>query len=90
MKTPARCGKRALPLMMADLMMASWETIARRSMMMARGACTAAEYQRMIVEKTAAAQDATLAMLSGRGIRAALAPWHKRARANASRLRRKS
>ena len=90
MKTSARRRKRALPLVMADLMMASWETIARRSMMMARGACTTAEYKRMVMEKAAAAQDSALALVTGRGARAALAPWRKRAAANARRLRRKS
>jgi hypothetical protein len=90
MKTLARRRKRALPLVMADLMMASWETIARQSMMMARGACTTAEYQRMVMEKAAAAQDSALALITGRGARAALAPWGKRAAANAKRLRLKS
>jgi hypothetical protein len=75
--------------MMAELMMASSETIARRSMMMARGVCTAMEYQRMMMEKAAASRDSALALLSGRGTKAALAPWHRRASANATRLRRK-
>jgi hypothetical protein len=47
--------------MMADLAMASWETIARRTEMIARGACTPAEYQRMITEKAAALRQSAIA-----------------------------
>jgi hypothetical protein len=75
--------------MMAELAIASWETIARRSAMIARGVCTPTEYQRMVMEKTAALQQSAMAVLTGRGQKAALAPWHKRATANARRLRRK-
>ena len=71
-------------------MMASWETIARRSLMIAQGTCSLAEYQRMAMEKAAALQQSALAVMSGRGEKAALAPWHRRATANAKRLRRKS
>ena len=77
-------------MMMTELAMASWETIARRSTMIARGALSAAEYQRMVLEKAAALQESALAMMTGRGKKAALAPWHKRATANAKRLRRKT
>jgi hypothetical protein len=80
--------RRALPLMVAELMMASWETIARRSVMMAKGTCSPAEYRRMAMEKAAAMQLSALAVMGGRGKRQALAPWHKRATANAKRLRR--
>jgi len=76
--------------MMAEMVMASWETIARRTAMIARGTCTPAEYQRMVLEKTAALQQSAIAMMTGRGKKAALAPWQKRASANARRLRRKS
>ena len=76
--------------MMAELMMASWETIARRGLMMVQGTCSPAEYRRMAVEKAAALQQSALAVMTGRGDKAALAPWHKRATANARRLRRKS
>jgi hypothetical protein len=82
-----------LPLLMAELSLASWETIARRTMMMARHTCTPAEYQRMVAEKAAAAMQtaATMARSGGRASAAALlAPWHKRAKANAKRLRRKA
>jgi len=76
--------------MMAELAMASWETIARRTAMIARGTCSPAEYQRMVMEKAAAFQQSAIAVMTGRGKKAALAPWHKRASANARRLRRKS
>jgi len=76
--------------MMAELAMASWETIARRTAMIARGTITSAEYQRMVIEKAAALQQSAIAMMTGRGKKAALAPWHKRATANARRLRRKT
>jgi hypothetical protein len=89
MKKPTSRRSRALPLMMAELMMASWETIALRSLMIAQGTCSLAEYQRMAMEKAAALQQSTLAMMCGRGQTAALAPWHRRATANAKRLHRK-
>jgi len=81
---------RPLSLIVAELMAASWETMARRSLMMAQGTCSPAEYQRMAAEKVAAMQQSAVAVMRGRGRRAALAPWHKRARANAKRLRRKT
>ena len=70
--------------------MASWETIARRSAMIARGTCTPAEYQRMVMEKAAALQQSAIAAMTGHGKKASLDPWHKRATANARRLRRKT
>lgn len=90
MKRPARRPKGTLPLMMVELVTASWETVARRTLMMAQGTCTAAEYQRMVLEKTAALQRSAIAVMTGCGKKAALAPWHKRATANARRLRRRS
>jgi hypothetical protein len=89
MKRTASRRSRALPLMMAELMMASWETIALRSLMIAQGTCSLAECQRMTMEKATALQQSTLAMMFGRGQTAALAPWHRRATVNAKRLRRK-
>jgi len=44
----------------------------------------------MVLEKAAALQESAFAMVTGRGKKAALAPWHKRATANAKRLRRKT
>ena len=82
-------ASRALPNMLTDLTLASWETIYRRTQMMARGTCSMAEYQRMVMEKAAAAQAAAFALMTGRGHAAALAPYVVRSRANARRLRRK-
>ena len=76
--------------MLAELMLASWETMARLSLMMVQGTCSPAEYRRMATEKAAAIQESTLAVMYGRAKREALAPWHKRATANAKRLRAKS
>jgi hypothetical protein len=80
----------AFPMMMTRLAVASWETIFRRSLMIAQGTCSPAEYQRMASEKLAAMQSSTTALMSGRGEAAVLAPFVNRARANAKRLRRKS
>jgi hypothetical protein len=74
-----------LSIMMARLMAASWETVLRRSLLMARGACSG----RMTAEKIAAMQTATGALIRGKGRAAMLAPFVSRARSNAKRLRRK-
>jgi hypothetical protein len=79
----------ALATMMGQLTAASLETIFHRTMMMAKGACSPAEYQRMVTEKAAAAQHSMMAMMSGKSAMAVLAPYSNRARANAKRLRRK-
>jgi hypothetical protein len=78
----------AVPMMMAHLAIASWETIFYRSLLMAKGACSISEYQRMYLEKAAATQSAALAVLGGKGDAAVLSPYLSRARANARRLRR--
>lgn len=78
----------SLPLMMTELTLASWETIYHRTMLMAQGACTTGEYQRMVTEKAAALQSATLALMTGRGQVDVIAPYLNKARANARRLRR--
>jgi hypothetical protein len=90
MKRLSRRRTRAFPLMMAELAMASWETITRRTAMIARGTITTAEYQRMVMEKAAALQQSAIAIMTGRGEEAALRPWYNRATANARRLRRKT
>lgn len=80
-----------LPWDFADLALASWETIARRSWLMLSGACPPSEYQRMLHEKFEASCDAAVAMAftPGMGMAAAgLAPFTKRARDNALRLRK--
>lgn len=80
----------SFPFMMAELMISSWETIAWRSLMIAQGSCSPAEYQRMFTEKMEAAQHSGLALSSqGGDMVAALKPWHRRATANAKRLRKK-
>ena len=80
----------SLTLAMARLTAASWETIWRRTSLMARGACSPAEYRRMTAEKVAAVQTATRALMRGKGQAAMLAPFISRAGANAKRLRRKA
>lgn len=78
------------PIVMAELAWASWETIARRTLMMAASTCSPAEYRRMVREKAAAAVE-TGRLLSSKKVSAdaLLKPWHRRATANAKRLRRK-
>ncbi len=86
-----RASALALPVMAVQLGLASFEVIARRTLMMATGACSPAEYRRMVAEKQAAvARSATLLAKSGGRASATslLAPWHSRATANAKRLRR--
>lgn len=82
----------ALPFLMTELALASWETIFHRTMMMAQGTCTQAEYARMVTEKVAAAQYSAIALAkpwTSIEPAAVLAPWHRRASINARRLRRK-
>jgi hypothetical protein len=90
MRKHARTSSYAVPVMMGRLAAASWETIWRRTLMMAEGTCSLAEYQRMTAEKIAAVQTSMGALMTGRGHAAALAPFVNRTRANARRLRRKS
>jgi hypothetical protein len=69
---------------------ASWETIMRRTAMIAEGTCTAAEYRRVAAEKATAMRISMAAFIGGPGQAAILAPFVTRARANARRLRQKS
>ena len=85
-----RRTRRSDPAMMAELTAASWQTIFHRSMMMAAGTCSASEYQRMVMEKIMAAQASTVALMTGKGSAAVMAPYLKRARANARRLSKRS
>jgi hypothetical protein len=78
--------------MLTDLTLASWETIARRTLLMAQNRCSVAEYQRMVHEKAQAALISSLLLVTSGGrasIASIIAPWHKRATANAKRLRKK-
>ena len=79
-------------MMLGELAFSSFETIARRTAMMAQGTCSPAEYQRMVAEKATAMQRSGLALAtSSRKNRAmaALTPFHSRTMANAKRLRKK-
>ena len=79
----------ALPMMMTRLTAASLETIFHRTTMIARGQCSAVEYQRMVAEKASAARRSMAALMTGKSLVAGLAPYSTRARANATRLRKK-
>lgn len=75
---------------MAELTVASWETIFYRSLMMAQGTFSNTEFKRMVAEKMRAARHSALAMMVPRvdgHLTAFVAPWHRRATANAKRLR---
>ncbi|MGH7154752.1 MAG: hypothetical protein ACREF3_12565 [Acetobacteraceae bacterium] len=64
----------------------------RRSLMMAAGTCTRAEYQRMMLEKASAAQRSAALMFNPWAMfdmAAIIAPWHGRAASNARRLSRR-
>ena len=80
------------PVTMAELSLASWETILRRTMLMSSGRCSPAEYQRMVQEKADAFRQNVTALSRSTGTPSAamlIAPWHRRAVANARRLRHK-
>jgi hypothetical protein len=85
-----RASPFLLPAMMAQLAMASWETIMRRSMMMVQGTCSPDEYHRMTSEKVAAVQTSMMALARGRGHAEMLAPFASRSQANVKRLRREA
>ena len=81
-----------LPFMLAELTVSACETIARRTRLIATGQCSAAEYRRMVVEKTEAAQASMFAVAlatPSTAMAAAMTPWLDSTRANAKRLRRK-
>jgi hypothetical protein len=73
---------------MTLLVWASWETIVRRSLLMAQGTCSLAEYQRMVEEKAAATRSSAMTILKGGSPAAIMAPFVRRARSNARRLRK--
>ena len=92
MKTRKRRKNLSLPGMMTDLMLASWETIARRTLLVAQNACSPAEYRWMVAEKAEAAAASGLKFIASGGrasMASVMAPWRGRAVANAKRLRRK-
>jgi hypothetical protein len=82
----------SLAVMMGDLMLASLETITRRSFLILQNQCSPAEYRRMANEKTEAVARSAARLVSGSGratMTSLLAPWHSRAIANGRRLRKK-
>ena len=82
----------AMPVVLTELTLASWETICHRSLMIGLGKCSPAEYSRMVLEKmSAATRTASVLARSGQtpDWSTLLAPWHVRVKANARRLRRK-
>jgi hypothetical protein len=87
MKKQSRRRPAVSPLMMAQLAAASWETIYRRSLLMAQGTCSSAEYHRMVSEKTVAMRLSARALMTGQGGAAVVAPFLSRASRNARRLR---
>jgi hypothetical protein len=92
MKSRGRRKSVSLPFLLTNLTLASWETIGRRTMMAAQNQCSLAEYQRMIHEKALAAAESGMRLLQSGGrasMSSLLAPWYKRAAANAKRLRTK-
>ena len=72
---------------MASLAMASWETIFHRTVLMASGTCSAAEYQSMVSEKMAASRASMTVLMAGGSGEAVIAPYLTAASANAKRLR---
>lgn len=82
--------KPTVPVLLAEMAVASAETIFHRTALAASGRCSPSEYQRMVSEKILAAQQMTLAaMVPGVAAATLLAPWHRAARSNSRRLRRK-
>jgi hypothetical protein len=77
----------AFPQMMAQLALASRETIGHRIVLIAQGACTMSEYQLMAAEKVEALQLSTLALLTGCSQEEIVKPYLQRAQNNAARLR---
>ncbi len=77
----------ALPVMWAELAVASWETVWHRTALMATGACSDAEYRQMLDEKMSAVHASSLALMGGLQAEDVLRPFHLRATANARRLR---
>jgi len=78
--------------MMTDLMLSSWETIARRSLLIAQNRCSPLEFHRMVSEKAQAAMETGHKIMAANGhpaITSLIAPWLKRSKANSKRLRRR-
>jgi hypothetical protein len=81
----------SLPTMIPELMLVSLETVTQRALLIAENKCSPAEYARMLSEKAEAAAATGLTLISSGGRATAvsmLAPWYRRAVANARRLRK--
>ncbi len=77
---------------MTTLALASWETIARRTLLISSNQCSEAEYMRMMSEKAQAAMATGLTLMFSFGqasMTSLMAPWVSQATANAKRLRKK-
>jgi hypothetical protein len=73
-------------------MRASWETVMRRTLLIAQSDCSPAEYRRMVKEKAEAVAASSLALIANGGkasVSSLLMPWYRRANANAKRLRKR-
>jgi hypothetical protein len=82
----------SLPLSMANLALASWETLARRTLLIAQNKCSQEEYQRMVLEKAEAATESAMTFIFGGGLASIdelIEPWRTRLTANVKRLRKK-
>lgn len=88
-----RRKKTPLPLMLAEMALSSWETIAHRTAMMASGRCSDREYRRMVEEKMRAAQHSGVSLMTGAFapdlLFRMMRPWHSGATRNAQRLRKR-
>ncbi len=90
-KTPS-VEALSFPFAMTNLMLASWETVARRMLLISQNKCSQAEYLRMASEKAQAATASGLTLMSSYGqasMASLMAPWLSKATANAKRLRKK-
>lgn len=78
---------------MTELTLASWETMARRMLLISQNKCSDTEYLRMVSEKAQAAVTTGLTLMFSFGqasMTSLMAPWVSGAKANARRLRKKS
>jgi hypothetical protein len=91
MAVKRRRRNTSFPFKLAQLGFASMEVIARRTLLMAGGTCSPAEYRRMVQEKIAAASASGTRLLTSGGQASAAAlisPWHRKAMSNVKRLRK--
>jgi hypothetical protein len=86
-----RARAKPFSVLFAELALASWQTILLRTGLIVTGACPAAEFRTMVMEKMVALQESGYAAIRSGGDdhRAIMRPWHRAATANAKRLRRR-